>query len=50
MDKMKRVWSLSDVHTCRYPPFYDENDANLFAQIIKVSRITRKQSVRALKR
>lgn len=32
------VWSLgviSYILLCGYPPFYDENDANLFAQILK---------------
>lgn len=32
------VWSIgviSYILLCGYPPFYDENDANLFAQILK---------------
>lgn len=32
------VWSLgviSYILLCGYPPFYDENDANLFAQILQ---------------
>lgn len=41
------VWSIgviSYILLCGYPPFYDENDANLFAQILKGKsyyRITR---------
>ncbi len=34
------VWSIgviSYILLCGYPPFYDENDANLFAQILKGS-------------
>lgn len=39
------VWSIgviSYILLCGYPPFYDESDANLFAQILKgtVSRPT----------
>ena len=26
---------ISYILLCGYPPFYDENDANLFAQILK---------------
>lgn len=32
------VWSIgviSYILLCGYPPFYDENDANLFAQILR---------------
>lgn len=32
------VWSIGVIAyilLCGYPPFYDENDANLFAQILK---------------
>uniref|UniRef100_T1JXR9 Protein kinase domain-containing protein n=1 Tax=Tetranychus urticae TaxID=32264 RepID=T1JXR9_TETUR len=29
------VWSIAYIFLCGYPPFYDENDANLFAQIVK---------------
>lgn len=32
------VWSIgviSYILLCGYPPFYDESDANLFAQILK---------------
>lgn len=32
------VWSIGVIAyilLCGYPPFYDENDANLFAQIIR---------------
>ena len=35
------VWSIgviSYILLCGYPPFYDENDANLFAQILKGGR------------
>ncbi|KAG0721498.1 Calcium/calmodulin-dependent protein kinase type 1 [Chionoecetes opilio] len=35
------VWSIGVIAyilLCGYPPFYDENDANLFAQILKGSR------------
>jgi len=41
------VWSIgviSYILLCGYPPFYDENDANLFAQILKgksYCRVTR---------
>lgn len=37
------VWSIgviSYILLCGYPPFYDENDANLFAQILKGNEIT----------
>jgi len=36
--KAVNVWSIgviSYILLCGYPPFYDENDANLFAQILK---------------
>jgi serine/threonine protein kinase len=36
------VWSIgviSYILLCGYPPFYDENDANLFAQILKGKNI-----------
>lgn len=36
------VWSIgviSYILLCGYPPFYDENDANLFAQILKGNQI-----------
>jgi hypothetical protein len=29
---------ISYILLCGYPPFYDENDANLFAQILKGKR------------
>lgn len=32
------VWSIgviSYILLCGYPPFYDENDSNLFAQILR---------------
>ncbi|KAL2711516.1 calcium/calmodulin-dependent protein kinase type 1 isoform X1 [Vespula squamosa] len=35
------VWSIgviSYILLCGYPPFYDENDANLFAQILKANQ------------
>jgi serine/threonine protein kinase len=38
------VWSIgviSYILLCGYPPFYDENDANLFAQILKGKSIKR---------
>lgn len=38
------VWSIgviSYILLCGYPPFYDENDANLFAQILKGKTRTR---------
>ena len=38
------VWSIgviSYILLCGYPPFYDENDANLFAQILKGTRTPR---------
>ena len=41
------VWSIgviSYILLCGYPPFYDENDANLFAQILKGEKKTGKQS------
>lgn len=37
------VWSIgviSYILLCGYPPFYDESDANLFAQILKGKRHT----------
>ena len=37
------VWSIgviSYILLCGYPPFYDENDANLFAQILKGKNIS----------
>lgn len=37
------VWSIGVIAyilLCGYPPFYDENDANLFAQILKGGWIT----------
>lgn len=36
------VWSIgviSYILLCGYPPFYDESDANLFAQILKGKNI-----------
>lgn len=36
------VWSIgviSYILLCGYPPFYDENDANLFAQILKGNKM-----------
>lgn len=36
------VWSIgviSYILLCGYPPFYDENDANLFAQILRGNEI-----------
>lgn len=36
------VWSIgviSYILLCGYPPFYDENDANLFAQILKGNQL-----------
>ena len=44
------VWSIgviSYILLCGYPPFYDENDANLFAQILKGKRKVLLQVVRA---
>ena len=38
------VWSIgviSYILLCGYPPFYDENDANLFAQILKGTSFVR---------
>jgi serine/threonine protein kinase len=38
------VWSIgviSYILLCGYPPFYDENDANLFAQILKGKMINK---------
>lgn len=37
------VWSIgviSYILLCGYPPFYDENDANLFAQILKGKQVS----------
>lgn len=40
------VWSIGVIAyilLCGYPPFYDENDANLFAQILKGEHLLRFQ-------
>ena len=41
------VWSIgviSYILLCGYPPFYDENDANLFAQILKGEKLSKNPS------
>lgn len=43
------VWSIgviSYILLCGYPPFYDENDANLFAQILKGNKTTFRRAIK----